>query len=184
MYGPYGSRADQSRRPIAINPTPTTAPTTALAISENSAPCQPTNAPMAAMNFTSPNPIASRGMTSSSVSTLMNGTVSGSNDSSPISSRLGDSATSASTQQRSTSSIRLACRRIVSELRKKISSYGMTSSGRCNADSVKIADSPSSSVTRTLPNISLPSCNTAKTAPAPTRMPSPLAISESAGRST
>ncbi len=41
--------------------TPTAAPIIELTISEKIAPCQPMNAPMAPMNFTSPKPIASRG---------------------------------------------------------------------------------------------------------------------------
>src|ERR1035441_2358173 len=47
-------------------------------------PCHPRNAPMAAMNFKSPRPIASRGITILSVTASMQGTSSGFSLSSPI----------------------------------------------------------------------------------------------------
>src|SRR5438046_7955733 len=59
------------------------APMTALSISEKITACQPRNPPMAAMNFTSPKPIASRGTTISSVTTSRCGTSSGLKLSSP-----------------------------------------------------------------------------------------------------
>ena len=56
---------------------PTAAPIIELTISEKITPCQPMNAPMAPMNFTSPRPIASRGSTISALTASRYGTSSG-----------------------------------------------------------------------------------------------------------
>ena len=88
----------------------------------------------------------------------------------------GESATSTFVRQRSVNSRRLAWNRSVSEFRKNISSYGITSPGRCKSDSVNMAMSSFSSGTVVLPKNHLPSCSTASTEPPPTRMPKPLAV--------
>ncbi len=64
-----------------------------LTISENIAPCQPMNAPIAPMNFTSPKPIASRGSTISELTASRCATSSGLIFSSPICNAAGDSRT-------------------------------------------------------------------------------------------
>ena len=66
-YGPKGIRADHSRRAIKAPTTPTTEPIVAPANNANKTPRQPRKAPIAASNFTSPNPITSRGITNSTI---------------------------------------------------------------------------------------------------------------------
>ena len=83
---------------------PTLAPMMELTIKEKITACRPRNAPMAAMNFTSPKPIASRGNTISALTASRQGTDSGSNFSSPICNSRGESRTSTFLYERSTSS--------------------------------------------------------------------------------
>ena len=68
MYGPYGKRDDHSRRRAKMRLTPTTDPIIELSINEKITAFHPRHAPMAAMNLTSPSPIASRGSTISAPS--------------------------------------------------------------------------------------------------------------------
>ena len=64
-YGPNGIRSDRAFGPNSITLTPTTDPTIdAAAIVKNTA-FHPRKAPIPAINFTSPRPIASRGKTNS-----------------------------------------------------------------------------------------------------------------------
>src|SRR5439155_25624797 len=64
-YGPKGSLADQTRFPTMSVINPTTDPRSDPAKRLNNTARQPRNAPIAARNFRSPRPIASRGITSS-----------------------------------------------------------------------------------------------------------------------
>ena len=111
---------------------------TELTISEKSVASQPRKAPMAAMNFTSPRPIASRGRMMRLVTTSMCGIASGSISRSPIFSFFGVSRTGTFQRQRSGSSTRLASALITSESRKKSSSKGTSSSGSTTEVSVKM----------------------------------------------
>src|SRR5439155_752467 len=66
-YGPKGSLADQTGFPATSVTKPITEPRSDPANKLNNTARQPRNAPIAARNFRSPRPIASRGMTSSRV---------------------------------------------------------------------------------------------------------------------
>src|SRR5436190_12612134 len=77
MYGPYGKREDSPRFLSTTKVTPTTEPINELITNEKITACQPRNAPIAPINFTSPKPIASRGSTISELTASRQGTVSG-----------------------------------------------------------------------------------------------------------
>src|SRR5206468_10250879 len=66
-YGPKGNLADQTGFPTTSVTKPITEPRSDPANKLNNTARQPRNAPIAARNFRSPRPIASRGMTSSRV---------------------------------------------------------------------------------------------------------------------
>ena len=61
-YGPKGNLADQTRRPMSSVARPTSDPSSEPAKTLNKTARHPRNAPMAARNFKSPRPIASRGI--------------------------------------------------------------------------------------------------------------------------
>src|ERR1051326_396801 len=61
-YGPKGNFADQTRRPISRVARPTSDPNSDPANTLNRTARHPKNAPIAAKNFRSPRPIASRGI--------------------------------------------------------------------------------------------------------------------------
>ena len=70
-YGPKGNLADQTGFPTTSVIKPITEPRSDPAKRLNNTARQPRNAPIAARNFKSPRPIASRGMTSSRVTPEM-----------------------------------------------------------------------------------------------------------------
>src|SRR5207237_10108083 len=87
-YGPNGNFADQTRFPTSKVASPTTEPTTEPAKLLNKTPRHPRKAPIAARNFKSPRPIASRGISSSCATPKIRSTVSSTNSSVPTPTRL------------------------------------------------------------------------------------------------